>query len=272
MKFLIPIDFSSDARNASEYAAHLAQASGSALSFLHVINPVINDNLMLTEEFENMKKEIQRELLAWHQAIQHRYNIPCSGTTVIGKIKEEIIKASQDQAADFIIMGTRGASGIQKLFFGSNAASVIEESERPVLAIPEDVTFTPPKRIVYATDYQNSDLDALRQLTVLAKPFQSAINVVHIIREEERSGTELSVIDYFSDLVKKNIVYPNITCEVYRHDNPMKGIEGFAKKKKADFLVLATQKRTALQRVFDKSITKEIAYHTRIPLLSFHVH
>ena len=55
----------------------------------------------------------------------------------VGTIFEEIGKTASKQAAQLIIMGTHGATGLQKLF-GSNAMKVITSSNTPFLIVQKN--------------------------------------------------------------------------------------------------------------------------------------
>jgi nucleotide-binding universal stress UspA family protein len=50
-------------------------------------------------------------------------------------------------------------------------------------------------------------------------------------------------------------------------ENVMKGVDRFIKKTNADMLVLAKHNRPFFDRIFHRSLSKRMAYHTDIPLL-----
>ena len=66
----------------------------------------------------------------------------------------------------------------------------------------------------------------------------------------------------FSEL--KSVFYA-IICT-----NEIHGISIFIRKKSADILVMKTHKNNFLERLFGMAHTKEMSYHTEIPLLVFH--
>jgi nucleotide-binding universal stress UspA family protein len=47
-------------------------------------------------------------------------------------------------------------------------------------------------------------------------------------------------------------------------------IETFIAKNNIDLIALSTKQRTILQRVFGKSLTKKLAFHSDTPVLVFH--
>ncbi len=53
-KILVPTDYSINARNAAEYAIHLAKATGASIEFLHVFSqPELTNNLPVHEDLLN---------------------------------------------------------------------------------------------------------------------------------------------------------------------------------------------------------------------------
>lgn len=53
-----------------------------------------------------------------------------------GKPSKEILKVASDWGADLVIMGTRGNTGIKRLFLGSTAENTIRLSKIPILIVP----------------------------------------------------------------------------------------------------------------------------------------
>jgi nucleotide-binding universal stress UspA family protein len=272
LRFLIPIDFSASAKNAGAYAASLAQSTGSSIVFLHVIAPALDDDYLLSLDLGTIKTEAKRMLDTWTNQIRDKYQVDCEDRINVGDVTGEILLTAKDTKADFIIMGTHGAGAIKKLLYGSHTKAVIEKSACPVLAIPEGASFSPYERIVYATDYQSSDIDALSKLAQIAAAFEAEIDVVHIIDEHEHGATELSIIEYFKDLVTKHIQYPNITYRVLKHENVAKGIELFVQSVGGNMVALSMQKLGFLNKLFHASLTKELVARSRVPMMAFHVH
>ena len=221
MKFLVPTDYSVHAKNAAEYAAALAQATNSDLLFLHVITPPVfgvhRQSYLYTEEISRLSEEAEKNLKAMSDKFQPAHKrVTFDYLVSAGETVDEIIKTAVEKKTDIIIMGTRGAGGLKKIFFGSNTASVIEKSELPVLAVPEKASFTPANKIVFATDFYDSDLESLRQLSSIASAFNGEIIIIHIVDSDEKIESEHDLIQWFSGLVRKETSYPKISCRIFR--------------------------------------------------------
>ena len=57
---------------------------------------------------------------------------------------------------DLIVMGTKGASGLKEVLFGSNTVHVIKNAKCPVLAVPSEFVFESPREILFPSDYEVS--------------------------------------------------------------------------------------------------------------------
>lgn len=272
MKFLVPIDFTAHSMNVGDYAAALAQVTESSILFLHVVTPFVDEDTYLTVDVATVTKEARHQLDKLVQTTILKHNIAAHALISKGDVTDEILKMAEEKKADLIIMGTHSVIPIMKFLFGSTTSTVISKTTAAVLAVPAEIIFSPPRHIVFASDYENGDIDALRQLAALAKFFDAEIHVVHVTKEYEEPGTELSIIEYFSDLIEKHIAYPKIVCRVFKNDNISRGIEIFSQTVGATMISLTNRKHGLLDKFLNTSVAKEFIYRGNLPLLVFHQH
>ncbi len=274
MKIIVPIDFSTNSKNALEYASAIAQATKSNIILVYVVRPTTYNEVivgMMAEEVAEKKaagimeiKKIIHELDVKYKDVIYDYEI------YEGETPAEIIRCSIDTHANLIIMGTHGASGFKKIFFGSNTASVIEQSACPVLAIPENYSFKIPKKIVFATDYHSSDLFVIEQLAKIAIVFSSEINILHIIEDDESTlQDKQEEIKQFLATIATKIPYSKICYKLFQSKDIPVGIESIIEQESADIISLSSQKRNNIEKLINKSMTKELSFHTKVPLLAF---
>lgn len=272
MNILVPTDFSPCADHALNFAALLARRTNHGLSLVNVYTPADLANTAMIDfvehEMESAKKEITEKLISISDRIGKDNNIPCGYSLRIGALTENILTSAKDAGCDLIVMGTEGASGLTKLLFGSRTNSVIEASDYPVLAVPIQGIVALPKKIVFATNFFDSDLDTLKQLLEFVRPWQPEIYLLHVSHENMRS--ERDYIEAFSTSVTTETKYKHLYYYVLPHDSDERGIELFIKSVNADMLVLSTRKRSFIERLFSASLTKKIAYHLQVPLLAYH--
>ena len=277
MNFIVPTDFSINAKIAAKYAMLLAQATNADIRLLHIIEPP----LIGTDKREARYKEkvslakegvvIKLEKLC-EELNEESINVKCDYVMRVAESSSEIIvSAALNNKADFIVMGTRGAGAIKKIILGSNTASVIEDSPIPVIVIPEKVSLKSLKKIVFASEFRDSDLNAVKQLSMIAASFDAEIIILHIVENMNEEKAEFPIINFFSAQVQKVTTYPKISYRIFKSESIEKGIELFINSVEADMIALSARDRNPIEKLFSKSLTKELSFHSKIPLLAFHV-
>jgi nucleotide-binding universal stress UspA family protein len=128
-----PTDFSIASRNALTWAIYLARQHQAELLLLNVVPPP-------TPIFEGescMKSGAERALSALLARLE-TIDIAARGFLLTGNssIDSQIIRAAELEHVDLIIMGTRGRSGLSRLFAGSLASRVVSRAHCPVLVVP----------------------------------------------------------------------------------------------------------------------------------------
>ena len=270
MKFLVPTDFSDNAFHASMYALTLAQAKpGSTVHLVHVLTPVLYDPLIIGDVEEDTDQFLEK--MATELKAKCNNCTTITHSVEIGDTVAEINKISNEQSVGFIIMGIKGLGKTQRFLFGSNTISLTNRSSRPVLVVPETAALVAPRKIVFATDYYDSDTEALQQLIPIATAFNAEIVVVHLFDEREEEQSELIMTNFLSSQLFKDIEYPRISYRVYYNERTAQGIKNFCTSISADLLVLSARKHTIFDDLFRKSVTKELSYNSEIPLVIFHV-
>jgi nucleotide-binding universal stress UspA family protein len=277
MNFIVPTDFSTNAKHAAKYAAMLAQATNSNIKLLHILSPPLfgEDKLgpVYKEKVNTSKNEASLKLEELRdEIIAENSNINCDYITRIAeKSSENIVSIALNIKADFIVMGTRGAGLIKKTLLGSNTASVIEDSPIPVFVIPEEVSFSNPKKIVFASRFHSSDVKAIKQLSIIASAFNAELIIVHFVENKKGKETGSLILESFIARIQEATSYPKITCSIFENENAQSGIETFIDLVDADIIALSTKNRNPFEKLFSKSITKEMSFHSKIPLLAFHL-
>lgn len=89
--------------------------------------------------------------------------------------------AAEEHAADLIVMGTHGHSGLKHAFLGSITERTIRSVDRPVLAVKEDTQNAKEKitRILLPVDFSVHSDRAVEVAAGLANRLAASVNVVH---------------------------------------------------------------------------------------------
>ena len=262
---LFPTDFSEYSRTAMHFAFDLAERSNARVILLNSYELPYSDTVMTTSLIDIMRKNSEEQLAELKKELEARYpdldiETRSSLNNTIRAIKNTAIKFE----VDLIVMGTKGASGLQEVLIGSNTTTVLNNSDVPVLAIPENSTVKAIKKIVYAADFQKpEDKERLRFLCELASLIKAEILILHFQKADNLSGVNRKVIeDVFCDIKHSYHIEPEQDIE--------QGIHNFVEAKHADMVVMMKRKYGFIERLFHKSQTSKFAYHTTTPFLALH--
>ena len=266
---LVPIDFSECSDNALRFAIGLAQKTAAKLFLLHAFRiPVTNGEFGGSLIVNDLSFEIEKDLAKDFESLEAR--IPELATIEHefkiehGYVHDGILKQANKLNPDLIVMGTKGASGIEAALIGSNTYTIIRDSHCPILAIPKDASLNNFKSIALATDYQSVESKELGMLEQLITMFNSALHIVHIGPEPRLDDNKMNQAQAFGRRFKHFDHHYHFVI----NENIEDGIIEYIEKNKINLLVLVPRKHTFIDKLFKPSWTRKLAFHTKIPLLT----
>lgn len=270
---LVPTDFSENANVAIEYACELGKQLGAEVLIINTYTPAVTQyhvvSPLIKEEIQSARNQAESKLATICEVAKSQYkSMVCNSKFIVGGIVESIDQQIEENNIDLVVMGTKGASGLDKIIFGSNTTRVIEKANCPVLAVPRDMPFEIPKRIVYATDFNNEELNHIQELATIANAFKAEIMMTHITTDEGALLSEEMLKRNFAGRVKAITDYSPITYFVKYEENIGRALESFTKLVNADWIAMFTHKRSLFENLYNPSLTKSMAYHSQIPLLA----
>lgn len=138
---LVATDFGPTSTLAVDYAAGLARQLEARLRVLHVVQdpyPSGSGWELYVRDAGAIRERLDEDA----RAAMTRVLTPllASGLPVISELRhgsptEAILEAAEDCAADLIVVGTHGRSGVSHLLMGSVAERVVRQAGCPVLAV-----------------------------------------------------------------------------------------------------------------------------------------
>ncbi|TDU39468.1 nucleotide-binding universal stress UspA family protein [Gelidibacter sediminis] len=268
---LIPTDFSENAWSALNYA--LKFYAGEECTF-YLLNSYYFSNAhsrtFITSHFiATLKEASQRDLVALKNKIEkqntntaHSFEIIMSSDELSYAIKHSIEKYS----IDTVVMGTKGASGIDKFFFGSNTVKTIQNIKScPVLAVPDNMAFVAPRQIAFATDFNRPYVKAvLDKLLALINLHDAHLNVVHINVEKTLSDVQQKNVNELKEFLKDN---KHSFHWMPAYSTKSEIINDFIKEMNIDMLAMFNYRHSIIENMTKEPIIKKIGYHPIIPFL-----
>lgn len=272
-KILVPTDFSDQAEYALKAAAQIARKNNSEIVLLHMLELPHegSDGAVRGADIPEIIFFKNQAMSKFESLLDADYldGLSVSETTRFGKVYEGINEVARTEKADFIVMGSHGASGFQEMFIGSNAEKVVRSSDIPVLVIKNEIAEFKADNFVFASDFSAEIKKPFRQLLDLASHFGSHLHLVMINTPNSFKPTQVAQ-NIMSDFMRE-VDYTNFSLHIYNDVNVEKGILNFANSVKADLIGMCTHGRTGFAHFFNGSISEDLVNHAIRPVVTFKI-
>ena len=275
-KILVPTDFSNNSKQALKIAATLAQQVKGRVELLHANTAVayapplpdyyVPEAYDMTEYYENAAEELYR--IKQELADSGTYDAVKFETLVEeGFLYATVRRIAEEDRADLIVMGTKGATGATEFFVGSNTEKVIRTSPCPVLAVPENSGEFDLKKVILPTTLRNDQIGVFRILAEWQKVFPFEVKVLYLNNPAGFDSNEEieNAVKRFAEAAGLQKVMPFISGNTF---NEEASILQFAAQEQADLIAMGTHQRQGLSHLLFGSLTEDTVNHTDIPVLS----
>ncbi len=275
-QIMIPTDFSANALKALDYGAKLALRCGATIHIVHsysLLENIFIEGPSLRDAYNNTQKEEKAaELLRLKQYVHENYDgLGIEIHLFTGPTGDVLIQFVQDKGIDLIVMGTKGATGLAKVIVGSVTTYIMEKSPVPVLAVPSDYDRGNPENILFAIKDFEENKEQLDPLFELAAMFDVPI---HIFTYENKTDPEIQISERILQLenYKKfiNHAYPfaSIKGSLKEDEDFDVALEDYCEENNIGLICMIIHKRGFWEKLINPSMTKRMAYQTKIPLFA----
>lgn len=281
-RILVPVDFSDHSINACNFAFKIAKQTDAKVKILHVFNNMYFPShipfadSMKDENDENMLDKARKMILNLCYEIDNKItagelpSINYSYSLREGIAEEEIEKFIDEYKPSLIVMGSKGIDHESSGLIGSVVSEIIEMTDIPVLAIPEDAYFKDVnklKHIAVLTNFQHQDLLSFEALSSTLPFPDLKITLVHInlINKRNEYWTDAQIKEK-SNFFRTHYPHMNINYRLIDTSHILQGINELLKED-VDILVLNTRKRNLFGRIFRPSVANEILLNTNAVIL-----
>lgn len=277
LSILVPTDFSLNAMKAALYAASIAEKSGAKVYLLHVVEP-ITDSLGLAYPMQEKLMEdiadnrinemsvFQKDMAAAAPGIKSEAEI-VQGSTITS-----ILDFAEGHKIDLIVMGTKGATGVKEIFMGSMTAGIIGRTKIPVLAVPDEYQTRVPEVLLFATNRFEENSDWLNKIVDMAGLFSATIHVA-VFADTDLSDAgdyihNMRKLEHYMIFLKKT--FPDIPFkgEFLSGKEFEEAINEYNEINKVDIIILMAYPKSLWEKLLKKSVTRKMAFHSKIPVLA----
>ena len=270
---IVPTDFSPIATNAMNFAADMALNINASLMFLHVYQvPVsMTDVPVVMVSTEELKKSSESKLKEIQDALTHTTSgkIKIYSEARMGDVSDELEDVCKSIRPFAVIMGTRGASGVERVLFGSTTLTTIRHLTWPVIVVPPGKEYgTGIKKIGFACDFDKViETTPIQFIKNMVKEFEAELHVLNVDHDgkhfkPETPDESLMLHALLQDLNPNYHFIDNVNIE--------EGINEFVDKNNIDLLITIPKKHKLLDSLFKKSNTKQLVTQSHVPVMCVH--
>ncbi|PPL04798.1 universal stress protein [Parapedobacter indicus] len=268
---LVPTDFSDHALKAAECALCLAHQSNATVYLFHAYSA-------FQSGFQSERNNARDEQRALEEAEQGMAMFADTVSTFFfngsikticrrGNMVALIHELAKEISIDLIVMGTGGATGLKYQFIGTNTYEVAESLPIPLLAVPISVDHIDFNNIAFFTDYRPQDHQTITSLYSLFGSEQVNYLVVHIHEKEQLPrDADFKKLAVYAMELQANTPIVNMDWELEHGKEDIAVVHKIVSGFNVDLLAITLTERNFLDKLLDKSLSKEIVMQAKTPV------
>jgi nucleotide-binding universal stress UspA family protein len=276
---LMATDFSTSAVHASKSAARLAEKLHTKLLLwncgfkLPVFPPYLGGTMTATvlvgtkENRDKLDLALQ-QLEDFILSTDGDYRPQLSTHYREGALDQELAKELHEQLVELVVIGASAGSTIDHIFAGSDTFKVIQTANCPVLIVPPRGGLDLLDKVVFATDFQSEDINAIVYLYKLSQKLDFELEIVHVTVNGDMDAAMLAKESAFSARLRSQNM-GGIPYRQIRGKEVTGRLNRLCKQTGADILAMTHHQYSYLKRLLTDSMAKKELAHQKVPLLLF---
>lgn len=256
---VVATDFSAPAERAMLYAGQLASTINASVLLLHVYQiPVgMNDMPVLVVSTDELKKNAEAGLERAKKLLQSGFaGMDVQTEARLGDVVDELEDVCNKVKPVTIVTGKQGASGVQRILFGSTSLSIIRHTSYPVIAVPDNWRKEEEAKIAALAIDESVEKLEIQRIRSIVQELKIQLRIIHVKQEKSAS---LPVKNLVTEL---NSNYETIYDHEFVH-----GIESYVTQNDVDLLIIHPHKHNIVERLFFRTHTKELLKKISIPIM-----
>ena len=268
---IVPVDFSATSTNAAEFAGNLAAFYGAEMWLYHAyqIPIALSEFAYPVVDIVEMQNaaDHQLELLRDETQSKLRRKLTIHTKAEMNLLQLGLTNLCEALKPDMVVIGLSGKKALTRLIVGSNTIKTIFELAYPILVVPSKAEFIPVRKIGFACDYQQVEKTTpVALLRKIVADFHAELHVLNVDKSNTTDAAKARESYLINDLLRDT----KAEFHSIEAGEVTDGVNWFVDRSKLDWLVVIPKKHTLVEKIFRRSQTKELVYHTHIPILCIH--
>jgi nucleotide-binding universal stress UspA family protein len=253
-KLLVCTDGSPESQGAIAAAFNLAQACGSKIHLIQVVQYIFETDSSWPGMIFDRDQKVLSYLDAW-KVEASKLDVALETKMVYADTPYEgVIEEAKKIEPELIIMGRHGISRLYRIMMGNVTARVISHSPYNVLVVPKDVSMD-FKKIIVASDGSTYSHAAWGEAMRLGQRLGSELIAVPVVDQElEVERAEKIAIELKAEADRAGIELETLILQGY----PPEVIVQAARGKEADLIVMGALGFTGVKSFIMGSVTERV--------------
>jgi nucleotide-binding universal stress UspA family protein len=270
---LVPTDFSPTAENAMSYAIELAKAYNLQVTLFHAVSLANIGSVNSVHATDNGERLLADANFKMSEAVTQlskaHPEVNFFQVTRIGLMMDLLNDLAKEILPIAIVMGITGAGTGMNKVLGSNALNALQQLNYPIMIVPKDTNFKPIHKIAFACDLKKVvSSTPLVSIRAFAKLFGAEVHVLNVDYQNRNytpaTSDELSNLDEMLSDTKHFFHFVD-------DEDIQRALNAFIEENNIDLLLMIPKKHNLWENLFRRSKTKEMAYHSIVPVLAVHM-
>ncbi len=272
-KIIVPVDFSELASHALNFAIEFNDKIKGEIVLIHVMDAPVGHASFGNPAMETFYegefiKGIHNKLEEWSLRVKEL------GQKVTTRLKfgntfKSISEAVSEDKSSWIVMGSKGSSGLKEIFIGSNAERMIRYAKCPVLIVKGETHIKDMKSMAFVSDLsEEQDLVAN-----YAKEVQELLGLnMHLVKVKTPYNwlDDVQVEKQLEHYAERNFL-KDFTKSSIDADFADEGAVKFAEENNVGIIVLGTHGKKGLAHIIGGSIAEDVVNESKVPILVFKI-
>ncbi len=270
---IVPTDFSPAATNAMNYAADMALALKAEILLFHAysIPVVLGEVPIALLSVDELKASAEAGVEKTKKDLEHITSGKIKIRTLarLGNMVDELEDVCKEEKPFAVVMGSTGASAIERTVFGSNTLTAIKHLTAPVICVPKGIEYGEGiKKIGLACDFREvAETTPVKPIREFVEAFNASFYVLNV--DSNNTGFKPDTPEQ-SALFHNEFVNLKPEYHFLVHKDIEDGINEFAEKNNLDLIIAIPKKHKLLEGLFKKSSTRQLVFESKIPVMCVH--
>jgi nucleotide-binding universal stress UspA family protein len=289
-RIVIAVDGSDEAMRAARRGLQLAQAFGTTVTVLSVVEQRALRLTATSAEKAQLRERGETALTAV-EGLASEFGQTVTTKLLEGKPAVRISEFADEQNADLIVVGRRGLTGLGRRLLGGVTERVLNRSDVPVLVFSggdeEGEMEAAYSRVLVTTDGSENAEVAIPHGTAIAQRYGSDVHVLNVVDIQAAGGAfnagglekeflerldarGQEAVDSVADEIKESA--PDLTLETAverttSFEGAAAGVRQYIEENEVDLVVMGSHGRSNLKRQLLGSVASTVLRTVDVPVL-----